>query len=164
MRFSHGRTRTGRFFARATCPDKSSARCAQLALQLQRTRQPRRGDAGATIDVRRTQPAPQADGFSPVRSTGEKNSCCLCRSFVLQNKEHAPPIHSLPRLARMAGISLSPERREQLVLITSFNIEARYPDLKRSFRNKCTREFAAEQVNGIQDVMKWLREIMTLKK
>jgi hypothetical protein len=64
----------------------------------------------------------------------------------------------------MAGISLSPERREQLVLITSFNIEARYPDLKRSFRNKCTREFAAEQVNGIQGVMKWLRETMTLKK
>jgi HEPN domain-containing protein len=88
----------------------------------------------------------------------------LKAAFVLQNKEHAPPIHSLPRLARMAGISLSPERREQLVLITSFNIEARYPDLKRSFRNKCTREFAAEQVNGIQGVMKWLRETMTLKK
>ena len=64
----------------------------------------------------------------------------------------------------MAGISLSPERREQLVMITSFNIEARYPDLKRSFRNKCTREFASGQITGIQDVMKWLREIITLKK
>jgi HEPN domain-containing protein len=83
---------------------------------------------------------------------------------VLRKKEHAPPIHNLPRLARMAGIALSPERREQLVQITSFNIEARYPDLKRSFRNKCTREFAFEQINGIKDVMKWLRETMTLKK
>jgi HEPN domain-containing protein len=88
----------------------------------------------------------------------------LKAAYVFDKREHAPPIHNLPRLARMAGISLSPERREQLVSITSFNIEARYPDLKRSFRNKCTREFAAEQINGIQDVMKWLREIMSLKK
>jgi HEPN domain-containing protein len=84
--------------------------------------------------------------------------------YVLYKKEHAPPIHNLPRLARMAGIFLSQERREQLVLITSFNIEARYPDLKRSFRNRCTREFAAQQIEGIQDVMKWLRQEMTLKK
>jgi hypothetical protein len=69
-----------------------------------------------------------------------------------------------PRLARMAGLLLSPDRREQLVRITSFNIEARYPDLKRSFRNKCTREFTIEQINSIQDVMKWLRETMPLKK
>ena len=88
----------------------------------------------------------------------------LKAAYILHAKGHAPPIHNLLRLARMAGISLSPERREQLVIITSFNIEARYPDLKRSFRNKCTREFTVEQVNGIQDVMKWLREIMTLKK
>lgn len=35
-------------------------------------------------------------------------------AYVLKNKEHAPPIHNLPRLARMAGLLLSPERREQL--------------------------------------------------
>ena len=85
-------------------------------------------------------------------------------AYVLKNKEHAPPIHNLPRLARAAGVWLSPERREQLVRITSFNIEARYPDLKRSFRYKCTREFTAEQIDGIQDVMKWLRKTTTLKK
>jgi HEPN domain-containing protein len=85
-------------------------------------------------------------------------------AYVLKNKEHAPPIHNLPRLARMAGVLLSPERKEQLVRITSFNIEARYPDLKRSFRNKCTREFAIDQINSIQDVMKWLRETIPLKK
>lgn len=88
----------------------------------------------------------------------------LKAAYVLHIKEHAPPIHSLPRLARMAGISLSPEKREQLVQITSFNIEARYPDLKRSFRSKCTREFAAQQIEGVQDVMKWLRQKMTSKK
>jgi hypothetical protein len=85
-------------------------------------------------------------------------------AYVLKNKEHAPPVHNLPRLARMAGVLLSSERKERLVRITSFNIEARYPDLKRPFRNKCTSEFAAEQIHSIQDVMKWLRETTTLKK
>lgn len=64
----------------------------------------------------------------------------------------------------MAGISLSPERRAQLSMITSFNIEARYPDLKRSFRKKCTQEFTTKQIGGFQDVMNWLREITSLKK
>jgi HEPN domain-containing protein len=84
--------------------------------------------------------------------------------YVSIEKEHAPPIHNLTRLARLAGLSIGPERKGQLVLITSFNIEARYPDLKRSFRNKCTREFAAVQINVIRDVIKWIRETMTLKK
>jgi HEPN domain-containing protein len=54
--------------------------------------------------------------------------------YVAIKKEHVPPIHNLPRLARMAQVRLSQKRKEQLTLITSFNIEARYPDLKRSFR------------------------------
>jgi HEPN domain-containing protein len=84
--------------------------------------------------------------------------------YVAIKKEHAPPIHNLYRLARMSGMLMSPERREQLTLITSFNIEARYPDLKRSFRAKCTREFTAEKIQVVKEVMLWLREIKTSKK
>ena len=79
-------------------------------------------------------------------------------------REHAPPIHNLPRLARLADIQMGKERKEQLVLITSFNIEARYPDLKQSFRKKCTKEYAAQQIQAIRDVMKWLQETMSSKK
>jgi HEPN domain-containing protein len=84
--------------------------------------------------------------------------------YVAIKKEHAPPIHNLPRLARMAQVQLNPKRKEQLTLITSFNIEARYPDLKRSFRTKCTWEFTAEKIQVIKEVMIWLREARTSKK
>jgi HEPN domain-containing protein len=84
--------------------------------------------------------------------------------YVAIKKEHAPPIHNLPRLARMAQVQLNQQRKAQLTLITSFNIEARYPDLKRSFRTKCTWEFTAEKIQVIKEVMIWLREARTSKK
>ena len=84
--------------------------------------------------------------------------------YVANKGEHAPPIHNLPRLARLADIHVSNKRNEQLVLITAFNIEARYPDLKRSFRKKCTKVYAAAQIQVIKDIMKWLREAMKSKK
>jgi HEPN domain-containing protein len=84
--------------------------------------------------------------------------------YVTVKREHAPPIHNLARLARLADIKMSKNRKEQLVLITSFNIEARYPDLKRSFRKKCTKEYAAEQIQAIKDAMKWLQETLSSKK
>jgi HEPN domain-containing protein len=81
--------------------------------------------------------------------------------YVDRKKEHAPPIHNLPRLARLAGVSLSEEKKERLLLITSFNIEARYPDLKRSFRKKCTREFTNEQMQSIREIFQWLKKMAT---
>jgi HEPN domain-containing protein len=84
--------------------------------------------------------------------------------YVANKGEHAPPIHNLPRLARLADIQVSQEKNEQLVLITGFNIEARYPDLNRSFRKKCTKDYAAAQIRVIRDIMKWLRETMNSKK
>lgn len=84
--------------------------------------------------------------------------------YVDKKKEHAPPIHNLQRLARGAGLSVSEEKNQQLLLITSFNIEARYPDIKRSFRNKCTKEFTLEQMHNIKETFQWLKTMMTLKK
>jgi len=68
------------------------------------------------------------------------------------------------RLARLADIQMSQEKNERLVLITGFNIEARYPDLKRSFRKKCTKDYAATQIREIKEIMKWLRQTMNSRK
>jgi HEPN domain-containing protein len=81
--------------------------------------------------------------------------------YVDRKKEHAPLIHNLPRLARLAGVSLNEEKKERLLLITSFNIEARYPDLKRSFRKKCTRKFTDEQMQSITEIFQWLKKMAT---
>ena len=78
--------------------------------------------------------------------------------YVENNKEHAPPIHNLLRLANLTGLSLDKEKTEKLIVISSFNIEARYPDLKRSFREKCTKEFTFKQIRTIKEIYKWLTE------
>ena len=84
----------------------------------------------------------------------EKILKCL---YVDNRKEHAPPIHNLQRLANLTGLSIDEDRAEKLILISSFNIEARYPDIKRSFREKCTKEFTLEQVRIIKEIYKWLK-------
>ena len=77
--------------------------------------------------------------------------------YVDNKKEHVPPIHNLQRLANLTGISLDEDKAEKLILISSFNIEARYPDVKRSFREKCTKEFTLEQIRIIKEIYKWLK-------
>ena len=82
----------------------------------------------------------------------------ILKSLYVGNKrEHAPPIHNLQRLANLTGISLDEDKTEKLILISSFNIEARYPDVKRSFREKCTKEFALEQICIIKEIYEWLK-------
>ena len=82
----------------------------------------------------------------------------ILKSLYVENKkEHAPPIHNLQRLANLTGIFLDEDKTEKIILISSFNIEARYPDVKRSFRKKCTKEFTREQIRIIKEIYKWLK-------
>ena len=59
--------------------------------------------------------------------------------------EHAPYIHNFLRLAELSYIQLNDEQRDILIKITTFNLESRYPDEKRSFGKKCTEEFAKKE-------------------
>lgn len=44
-----------------------------------------------------------------------------------------------------------------LITITAFNIEARYPDFKRTFRRMCTAEHSACHMTTIREMFQWLR-------
>lgn len=77
--------------------------------------------------------------------------------YVERKQEHAPPIHNLQRLARLAGLNLDESKRDTLILIPSFNIEARYPDINRSFRKRCTEEYTRVQMRSIKETFKWLK-------
>lgn len=72
-------------------------------------------------------------------------------------QKHAPPIHNLVRLAKALPIGLDEARLEALITISAFNIEARYPDLKRSFREKCTVEYTETQMMMIKETYAWLK-------
>jgi len=51
-----------------------------------------------------------------------------------------------------------------LETITDFNLEARYPDEKFSFRKKCTKEFTGKYLKEIGEVKKWLEKQLKRSK
>ena len=81
--------------------------------------------------------------------------------YIVKRKDHAPPIHNLLRLAKIAGITVPVDRVDALIEISAFNIEARYPDIKRTFRKKCNAEYAENQIRVIKEIFQWLQEQRT---
>ena len=79
--------------------------------------------------------------------------------YVQKHNDHAPPIHNLLRLAKVIGIDIPQDKVDALIEISAFNIEARYPDIKRDFRKKCTEEYTEKQVIKIKGVFQWLKEM-----
>ena len=53
--------------------------------------------------------------------------------YVKVNNENPPRIHDLLKLAKYSKIILDEKQMKFLISVTSFNIEARYPDEKMSF-------------------------------
>jgi HEPN domain-containing protein len=80
--------------------------------------------------------------------------------YVGRLHEHAPPIHNLLRLARVAGLEVDNTRTEALIAITAFNIEGRYPDFKRTFRRMCTSQYATHHITTIKEIFQWVRSQM----
>ncbi len=87
----------------------------------------------------------------------EKLLKALC---VVACEDHAPPVHNLVRLAKIARLHLDEKTENDFVTITAFNIESRYPDFKRSFRKKCTQEFTQKHMLLIKGYYKWLQSLM----
>ena len=77
--------------------------------------------------------------------------------YAQERNDHAPPTHNLQRLALACGLPLDEARTEVLLAIAEFNLEARYPDLKRTFRVRCTRDYAQAQMARIEETLAWLR-------
>ena len=70
----------------------------------------------------------------------------------------APKIHNLILLSQKANLEVPDEIRKRIQVINTFNISARYDDYKRSFEEKCTDDYTAEQIENIKEVRKWLKE------
>lgn len=78
--------------------------------------------------------------------------------FVSQHDEVPPFTHRLPSLAERAGLVLEEEHLELLEIVTDFNLEARYPDEKFSFQQKCSWEFTAGYLKKIEELASWLKQ------
>ncbi len=80
--------------------------------------------------------------------------------YITRKKVHAPHIHNLKRLAELSDIELTEEKGNELIRITAFNLESRYPDEKMDFRKKCTEAFTNNELTLIEEVFKWLKSIL----
>ncbi len=73
--------------------------------------------------------------------------------WVRDNKINFPPkTHDLNRIVKETKLNFSDEEKEFLAEVTSFNLEVRYPDYKRRFNEKCTKEFASNYLSKIKEL------------
>lgn len=85
----------------------------------------------------------------------------ILKALIVHHKsEIYPPIHSLTKLAQEAGIKLNKEQNNEFDEITSFNIKARYDDVKFSFYKKATKDYANIWFSKIRGYKKWLESLI----
>lgn len=76
--------------------------------------------------------------------------------YVAAKNEIPPKIHKLDRIAELSGIILSEDQEKLLKIINEFNLEARYPDYKKKFKDICTKDFAQNYLSEIKRIHQWI--------
>ena len=87
----------------------------------------------------------------------------LLKALVTQNNEEGtavPRSHDLLLLAQKARLEIDEHKEDLLDLISTFNINARYPDYKQAFYKKCTNEYTQERATEIKEVIAWLKSLI----
>ena len=83
----------------------------------------------------------------------------LLKAYYVKTMNNNPPwIHQLLRLAEKTDLSLTEEQKDTILLITTFNINVRYPDYKYEFYKKCTKEYTETNIGKIKELCLWLKE------
>lgn len=78
-------------------------------------------------------------------------------------RKHAPYIHDLVELARVAKVKLNKENIKLFEIITSFNIAARYPDYKFGFYKRCTKSYTERYFLKCKRIYQWLKQLVKVK-
>lgn len=85
----------------------------------------------------------------------------LLKALYTQNVDKdVPRIHDLSRLAISAKVDLSPSDLDNLDIISSFNMNTRYPDAKLTFYQVCTKEYTTKYIGIIKDFNTWLLSLI----
>ena len=78
--------------------------------------------------------------------------------YVTNVDENVPRVHNLLRVAEKAGIALPDEQKDQLLTITTFNLNARYDSYKQEFRKRSNKAYAATWIKHIKELRKWIKK------
>ena len=78
--------------------------------------------------------------------------------YVQDNENQMPPrIHNLVKLAKKTCLPLNEDLILFLDEVSDFNLEVRYPEYKKEFQKRCTREFCETRFSKIKEHYKWLK-------
>ena len=83
----------------------------------------------------------------------------MLKGLYARNNENdpiAPKIHNLIMIVQKANLDVPNEIREDIQVINTFNISARYDDYKKAFAEKCTREYTESSINRVNNVRNWI--------
>ena len=82
----------------------------------------------------------------------------ILKGLVVEHtRTHAPYIHKLVDLAKIAEIKLSQEQIECLTEITGFNIAGRYDAIKFGFYKRCDKGYTKDYFNISKNLYLWLK-------
>ncbi len=70
----------------------------------------------------------------------------------------APKTHNLILIASKGRIKIDNYIEENLKIINTFNISARYDSYKKEFYEKCTKKYTMEQLKNIEEIREWLKK------
>ena len=87
----------------------------------------------------------------------------MLKGLYAKNNENdpiAPKIHNLIMFAQKSNLDVPREIREDIQVINTFNISARYDDYKKAFAEKCTREYTESSINRINNVRNWILNLV----
>ena len=76
---------------------------------------------------------------------------------VIKTRKKAPQIHDLAELANRSKLELTDEQLINLRLITTFNIQCRYDNVKFNFYKICTRDYTEKHLNISHKLFIWLK-------
>ena len=85
----------------------------------------------------------------------------LLKGLIIRNNSDVlvvPKIHNLILLSQKAKLVVPNKIKEKIQVINTFNISVRYDDYKKTFEEKCTDSYTKNQINNIEEVVKWLKE------
>jgi HEPN domain-containing protein len=84
--------------------------------------------------------------------------------YVSVMNDIPPKTHKLDRIAELSGLQLTVEQDEFLRVVNEFNLEARYPDYKKKFKDICTKEFANKYLAEIKQLHQWIQNQIQKQK
>jgi HEPN domain-containing protein len=83
---------------------------------------------------------------------------------VKETKKIPPKIHNLPLLAEKASVSFDAKQTDFLVLMNSFNIEARYPDEQYQIYKKLTKAYTTKLLEKTRKQFEWMERLALQSK